>query len=133
MGRKDFYGSAAGGIRGKTDVIIDPVHRVGVEGYLQYTHFGQGSQQSAFVDTLDVVDVGAALYKHFCLGGRFCVTPLIGAHLALMSPAGENDGEGSQLFNYAAIGGRGEVALSYAFGRHYEHVFSLAGGVNVYS
>jgi hypothetical protein len=133
IGRKNVYGSAAGGARGKVDVLVDPVHRIGVEGYLGYTHFGQGSEQSVFVDTLDIVDIGLAAYKHFCLGGRFCVTPLIGAQLSLMSPAGQEDGTGSQLFNYSAAGGRGEVALSYAFGRRYEHVLSLTAGVNVYS
>lgn len=133
VGRKDFYGTAAVGFRVKADVLFDPVHRFGGEGYIQYNHLGQGSGQLNPVDTLDIVDIGGALYKHFCLGGRLCVTPLLGIHLSLMSPAGEQDAEGSQLFNYAAVGGRGEVALSYAFGRHYEHVFSIAGGANVYS
>jgi hypothetical protein len=136
IGQKDFYGTAAVGFRVKSDVLFDPIHRIGAEGYIQYNHLGQGSQQQqdgVLVDTLDVVDVGAALYKHFCLGGRLCVTPLLGLHLSLMSPAGQQDSEGSQLFNYAAVGGRGEIALSYAFGPRYEHVFSVAGGVNVYS
>lgn len=134
IGRKNYYGSAAVGFRLKADVLFDPIHRFGGEGYVQYNHLGQGSdQQAILVDTLDVIDIGGALYKHFCLGGRLCVTPLLGVHLSLMSPAGEQDAEGSQLFNYAAVGGRGEVALSYAFGRRYEHVFSLAAGANVYS
>jgi hypothetical protein len=133
IGQKNAYGSAAVGFRVKADVLFDPVHRLGAEGYLQYNHLGQGSNQTALVNTLDVVDIGGALYKHFCLGGRLCVTPLLGLHLALMSPAGEQDAEGSQLFNYAAVGGRGEVALSYAFGPRFEHVFSIAAGVNVYS
>src|ERR1700755_2587189 len=118
VGEKNAYGRAAGGFRLKSDVLFDPIHRVGAEGYIQYNHLGGGSPQaeSTGVSTLDIVDVGAALYKHFCLGGRLCVTPLIGAHLSLMSPADQQDAEGSQLFNYAAVGGRGGIALAYAFG-----------------
>jgi hypothetical protein len=37
------------------------------------------------------------------------------------------------VFNYAAVGARGEVDLSYAFGAHYEHVVALQAGVNIYS
>lgn len=135
IGHKDFYGNAAVGFRVKGDLLLDPIRRIGGELYLQYNHLSQGSNQApgVIVDTLDVVDTGLALYKHFCLGGRLCVTPLLGAHVAFMSPAGQQDAEGSQLFNYAALGGRGEVALSYAFGPRFEHVFSIAAGVNVYT
>lgn len=133
IGQKDAYGSAAVGFRLKTDYLFDPIRRIGGEGYLQYQHLDQGKNDSLLADTLDIIDVGVAAYKHFCLGGRLCVTPLIGVHLALMSPAGESDDTGSQLFNYAAVGGRAEVALSYAFGRRFEHVLSLTGGANFYS
>ena len=110
MGQDGYYGTAAVGFRLKSDYLFDPVHRFGTEGYIQYQHLGQGSKDSLDVNTLDVIDVGVALYKHLCLGNtpRLCITPLLGAHVALMSPAGETDGEGSQLFNYAAVGGRGE-------------------------
>jgi hypothetical protein len=64
---------------------------------------------------------------------RLCVTPLAGIHLSLMSPAGEEDGTGSQVFNYAGVGGRLEVALDFAFGQRYEHVLQLAAGANLYS
>jgi hypothetical protein len=135
VGQADYYGSAVGGFRIKGDYILDPRRRLGTQAYLTYSHLGAGSQDSAFVDTLDIVDFGLAGYKHLCLGrqSRACVTPLIGVNLSLMSPAGEMDGAGSQLFNYLAVGGRAEVALAYAFGRRFEHVLSISGGVNVYS
>ena len=135
IGQKDFYGSSAGGVRIKGDYLLNPAAKFGAEAYLQITHLNAGAMQSQDVSTLDVVDLGLALYKHFCPPGapRLCLTPLIGAHLSLMSPAGMTDGEGSQVFNYAAVGGRAEIAAAYAFGHRYEHVVSLMLGVNVYS
>ena len=135
VGQSDFYGSAVGGFRVKGDYIIDPRRRIGGELYLQYSHFGQGKNDDLFADTLDIVDFGLAGYKHLCLGAqsRLCFTPLVGVHLALMSPAGEMDDAGSQLFNYLGVGGRAEVALTYAFGTRFEHVLSIGGGANLYS
>jgi hypothetical protein len=135
IGQPDFYGSAVGGLRIKGDYLINPASRVGVQGYFQLTHLGAGNMDSAFVDTLDIFDVGVAGYKHLCLGStpRLCITPLVGVHLSLMSPAGEMDGTGSQVFNYAGVGARGEIALTYAFGRRFEHALSIMGGVNIYS
>jgi hypothetical protein len=135
IGQPDYYGSVVSGLRIKGDYLVNPAARVGVQGYLQVSHLGAGSMDSFLVDTLDIFDVGVAGYKHLCLGStpRLCVTPLIGVQLSLMSPAGEMDGTGSQVFNYAGVGARGEVALTYAFGRRFEHALSIMGGVNVYS
>src|SRR5262249_39477116 len=72
-------------------------------------------------------------YKHVCGVKRLCLTPLFGVQLAMMSPAHEGDGAGSQVFNYAAAGARVEAALSYALGRRMEHVISVALGANLYS
>ena len=96
-----------------------PAAKLGGQLYLQLTHFNAGaSQMSTDVSTLDVFDVGVALYKHLCPPGapRLCLTPLVGVHLSLMSPAGQMDSEGTQVFNYAAAGGRAELAAAYAFG-----------------
>jgi len=135
IGRADFYGTAFVGGRIKADVLVNPALRIGMEGYLQGSHLGAGSNDSPFVNSLDVFDIGVAGYKHFCPGAtpRFCVTPLLGVHLSLMSPAGEMDETGSQVFNYAGVGGRGEVSMDFAFGRRYEHVLSVMVGANVYS
>jgi hypothetical protein len=114
---------------------MDPVHRLGAQVYFQESHFGQGSSDMAGAETLDIFDIGLAAYKHVCLGStpRLCITPLLGVHLSLMSPANQTDDTGSQAFNYAAVGGRGEVSFAYAFGRRFEHVLSLAVGANAYS
>jgi len=135
IGQPDAYGTATGGFRIKGDYILDPAARLGAQAYLQFQHLGQGQNDTLSAQTLDIVDLGIAGYKHFCLGpqSRLCVTPLLGAQLALMSPAGQMDGTGSQLFNYLALGGRAEISLGYAFGPRFEHVLSLMGGVNAYS
>lgn len=135
IGVSDFYGSAAFGLRLKGDVMLDPVRRIGAQGYFQAQRFSQGREQEFGTWNLDVADVGLAVYKHFCLGGtpRACLTPLAGLHLAFMGPVDPMDPDGEQLFNYAAGGGRFELAFTYAFGRRYEHAFSLLGGANVYT
>jgi hypothetical protein len=137
VGQPDVYGTATAGFRLKGDYLFNPASRVGAQGYIQVNHLDRASDQmSTFgVSSLDIIDVGAALYKHVCLGGtpRLCITPLAGAHLSLMSPANESDGAGSQVFNYAAVGGRLELAATYAFGYRYEHALSIMAGVNIYS
>lgn len=136
IGQKDYYGSAMGGFRIKSDYLIDPVNRYGGQVYLQYLHLGQGSNDTVLAEQLDVIDVGVAGYKHLCLGGtpRACITPLVGVQLSLMSPEHDQDEfDGSQVFNYAGLGARGELAFTYAFGRRYEHALSIMGGINLYS
>jgi tetratricopeptide (TPR) repeat protein len=135
IGQADFYGSAAAGLRIKGDLMLDQVHRIGLQGYFQFQRFSQGRNQTFGAESLDVGDLGLALYKHFCLGGtpRACLTPLAGLQIALMGPVDDMDADGSQLFNYAAGGGRFELAFTYAFGRRYEHALSVLGGVNVYT
>lgn len=135
IGRADYYGSSAGGVRIKGDYLLNPATRVGAQAYLQITHFGQGQMDSLLADTLDIFDLGLAGYKHLCPRGapRLCLTPLVGVQLAMMSPANETDGYGSQVFNYAALGGRAELAAQFALGPRMEHVLSVMLGANVYS
>jgi len=135
VGQPDFYGTAASGFRIKGDYLLNPATRFGAQAYLQMTHFGQGEMDSAFADTLDIFDLGIAAYKHLCprSAQRLCLTPLAGAQLAMMSPANDTDGTGSQVFNYAALGGRVELGAHYAFGTRYEHVVGVTVGANVYS
>jgi hypothetical protein len=135
IGQADFYGSAMAGFRLKTDIMVDPAARIGIEGYLQLAHMSQGQNQMSLAETLDVGDLGLAGYKHICLGSTpaACFTPLAGISLALMGPADDTDGEGSQLFNYAGLGGRFELGFTYAFGHRYEHALTISGGLNVYT
>ncbi len=138
IGAKNFYGQIAGGFRIKGDYMLIPAAKLGGELYLQYQHLAASNQQvvqQGGAYDLDVIDVGVAAYKHLCLPSvqRLCLTPLVGAQLALLSPADSTDSTGSQVFNYAAIGGRAQITADIAFGRHYEHVFSAGLGVNVYS
>jgi tetratricopeptide (TPR) repeat protein len=133
IGQPNWYGQSAGGFRVKGDYMLLPQYKVGAQIYLAETHFASGSDPMHIGDSLDIVDFGAAGYKHVCAWGRLCLTPLAGAHLALMSPANAMDAAGSQVFNYAAVGIRLEAALSYALGSRLEHVISVSLGLNAYS
>lgn len=136
IGKKDAYGSAVGGFRIKGDYLLNSAARVGAQGYFTYSRFGKGDDQVAVMtDRLDVIDIGAALYKHLCPPSteRLCLTPLVGAHLALFSPNTVDELDGSRQFEYAAAGGRVELAAHIAFGTRLEHVLGVAVGANVYS
>jgi hypothetical protein len=135
IGQPKYYGSASTGLRLKGDYLLNPATRFGAQAYFQYTHLGQGEMDIANVDTLDIFDFGIAGYKHLCPRStqRLCLTPLAGVHLAMMSPAGEMNDLGEQVFNYAAFGGRLELGAHYAFGSRYEHVIGAMVGVNLYS
>jgi hypothetical protein len=135
IGQKDYYGSSGFGVRFHGDYLIRPESKIGVQTYLQITNFkASATQDPTLVQDLDVFDVGVAGYKHFCPGGgHFCFTPLVGVQLALLSPAGSMDSTGSKVFNYAAFGGRAELAASYAFGPRYENVISAMVGLNLYT
>lgn len=135
VGQPDAYASAGVGFRIKANYLLDQASRLGMQAYLQDSHLEPGNSDAALADSLDIIDLGLAGYKNVCLGStpRLCVTPLLGVHLSLMSPAGDMDGFGSQAFNYAAAGGRGEVSFEFAFGRRFEHVLAAMIGVNVYS
>lgn len=135
IGRDGYFGKAVFGLRFKGDYMVLPEQRIGAELYAQYTHFGEGStMQPQGFWTLDIIDFGIAGYKHICgPQARFCITPLVGVHLAMFSPAGDMDTSGSRVFNYASVGGRAELGLSYALGSRYEHVLGFALGANAYS
>ncbi|HWO22896.1 MAG TPA: hypothetical protein VNO30_29250 [Kofleriaceae bacterium] len=135
VGQPDYYGSASSGLRVKGDYLLNPATRFGAQAYFQLTHFGQGEMDIANVDTLDIFDFGIAGYKHLCPRStqRLCLTPLAGVHVAMMSPSGEMNGLGEQVFNYAAFGGRLELGAHYAFGSRFEHVLGVMVGVNLYS
>jgi len=134
IGQSGAFGQASGGFRLKGDYMVSPAAKFGLQGYFQVTHFGQGNMDALTTtsNTLDVLDIGLAAYKHIC-AKSLCLTPLAGIEYSLMSPANQNDGAGSQVFNYAAAGARVEVALSYAFGNHLEHVISAELGANFYT
>ena len=135
IGRSEFYGSAATGLRLKGDYLLNPATRFGAQAYLQITHFGPGDMDTRAVDSLDIFDFGIAGYKHLCprSAQRLCLTPLVGLQLAMMSPADDMNSAGEQVFNYAALGGRLELGAHYAFGSRFEHVLGVMVGVNLYT
>jgi hypothetical protein len=135
IGQSGRYGEAASGFRLKSDYMLNPASRIGGQGYLQYTHFSEGEDMTGSgAYTLDVIDLGVAAYKHLC--GRFsrgCLTPLAGVHFAMMSPQGETDAYGEQLFNYGGFGARLELGYQYALGSRFEHVLGVTASANVYT
>lgn len=136
MGRSGYYGKATGGIRFKGDYLLNPRQRIGAQGYFQLTHFGDGQDMtSRGAYSLDVFDLGIAGYKHLCgARSRLCLTPLVGAQLALMSPADQMDtSTGEQVFNYASLGARLEMGLHFMLGSRYEHVLGVVAGFNAYT
>lgn len=135
VGQKGAFGRSTGGLRVKADYMLNPQSRLGAQGYFQLTHFGKGDAMAGDANTLDVFDLGIAGYKHLCgPRSRLCLTPLVGLQLALMSPANQTEAStGEQVFNYASLGARLEVGLSYALGSRYEHVLGVAAGVNAYT
>ena len=136
IGRPDYYGSAAGGLRLKADYLVNPASRFGTEVYLQITHLSANAMQSAAaVDQLDIVDIGFAGYKHLCPRGwqRLCLTPLAGAQLALMGPGSQQTDPSSTTTQYAALGLRLQASADLALGPKYEHVLSAMFGINAYT
>lgn len=136
IGQAGYFGTSAGGLRVKGDYMLNPRQRIGAQAYFQLTQFGEGDDMvTTGAYTLGVFDLGIAGYKHLCgPRSRACITPLIGAQLALMSPANQTDvATGDTVFNYAALGARLEVGLSYALGSRYEHVIGAMLGLNAYT
>lgn len=136
IGQENVYGSTAFGFRLKGDYMIQPAQRIGAQAYLQYSKFTEGEEQAGLDPfTLDVMDLGIAGYKHLCPPSteRLCLTPLVGVQLAMYSPEGFEDFDGTRLFNYAALGGRAELGLELAFGTRMEHVLSVTLGANLYT
>ena len=134
VGQSNAFGNSAVGVRVKSDYLVNRPSRIGAQVYLQYTALGAGNDQMfSNVSNLDIVDIGAAAYKHVCLAsGHICITPLVGASVALMSP-NQTDGAGGTLYNYGALGLRGEISAAYAFGPRLENVIEVMGGFNAYS
>jgi hypothetical protein len=132
IGQPGYYGHGAGGFRIKSDYLLNPKMRVGTQGYFQISNYGSGEMTSN--DSLSIFDLGVAGYKHICgRYSRFCLTPLVGVQLALMSPANDTDSAGDTVFNYGALGARLEMAASLMLGGRYQHVVSGFIGLNAYT
>jgi hypothetical protein len=134
IGQEGVYGNTAFGFELHGNYLFNPAQRIGAQAYVQYAQFSQNEDGSGGNIGLTSVDLGVGLYKHLCPPGveRLCLTPMLGAQLALYSPEFDQfDGEAQ--FNYAAGGVRAELGLEYAFGTRMEHVLSLKIGANAYS
>jgi tetratricopeptide (TPR) repeat protein len=134
IGRDGAFGNAGFGIRLKGDYLLNRAARFGTQAFLQLTSFTKGEDQmNTDAASLAVMDLGMALYKHFCLGEALCLTPLAGVQLALMSPGDSDNSYGETVFNYTSLGARLEIGAHYAFGTRLEHVLGVGLGTNLYS
>lgn len=134
IGQENVYGNTAFGFELHGNYLFNPAQRIGAQVYVQLAEFSKNQDGTGGDIGLTSVDLGIGLYKHLCPRGteRLCLTPMVGAQLALYSPAFDQfDGEAQ--FNYAAAGVRVELGLEYAFGARMEHVLSLKMGANGYS
>ncbi len=134
IGQPDVYGNTAVGFELHGNYLFNPAQRIGAQTYIQYAQFTPNEDGTGGDISLTSVDLGIGLYKHLCPPSteRLCLTPMIGAQLALYSPEFDQfDGEAQ--FNYAAAGVRVELGLEYAFGARMEHVLSVKIGANGYS
>jgi hypothetical protein len=135
VGQNGVFGHAAGGFRVKGDYMLNPAQRIGAQGYFQLTTYNKGNSDTtdAMAGTLSIFDLGIAGYKHLCgATSRICLTPLIGAQLALLSP-NQTDASGGTVFNYAALGARAEMSLQFMLGSRYQHVLQGMFGLNAYT
>ncbi|HUS29918.1 MAG TPA: hypothetical protein VMZ53_15540 [Kofleriaceae bacterium] len=135
IGQPGYFGHAAGGFRLKSDYLLNPKMRLGTQGYFQISNYGNGDEMGAQgAYSLGIFDLGIAGYKHICgPHSRFCLTPLVGVQLALLSPANQTDSTGDTVFNYASLGARLEMAASLMLGSRYQHVISGIIGLNAYT
>lgn len=125
LGRGDNYESSGFHLKMFLNFLIAKQQRIGLQGYLNITHIGDGS----LGDPLEVIDLGGALFKHFPLGGdNFVFTPYGGIHLGLMRPA-DYVGEETAV----ALGLRADAQLAWLLGSYKEHQISASFGINLYS
>jgi len=141
---KASYANVAAGVRVAASYLIAPAQGIGGQLYVQLTHDGLEPQMS--LDSappillnvpIDVLDVGVAAFKHWCWqDGRTCITPLVGASLAMMNPE-LGFGFGSTLrptpFGYVGLGGRAEARASWAVGAGTSNQLSVGIGADIYS
>jgi hypothetical protein len=124
-GRGDNYEKSGLHLKLFLNLLVAPSQRIGLQGYLNITQIGDGS----LGDSLEIIDLGGALFKHFPLGsGDFVFTPYGGVHLGLIRPAGYVGEETA-----VALGIRVDAQLAWLLGRYKEHQLSASFGINGYS
>ena len=119
LGGKDTENYDTGGpaLRFHADFLLSKKSGLGGQGYLHINSINEGVQAAR----LQVFDAGGAIYKHFHTRGKLYITPLAGAHLAVMQPdSGTNS---SVVF---ALGFRGAIQAGLVFGRRDQYMFTVS-------
>ena len=125
FGPDEYYSNAVVGARAIVDYVISPARKFGAQFTLGVLNTAEDDDEGTA--GLNIVDIGAGVYKHFC-SGRTCLTPLLGASLGLMQP---HELEGSDAL--LAVGIRAEARVGFALGKRFEHLITVAAGLQGYT
>lgn len=123
LGNDDAYAPEGGSLRAYANFMFGGTF--GGQAYLDYaTLQGNGGDN----DPLQIFDVGAGVFTHYKLGGNFYLTPLVGAHIAMLQPDPENSTA------LVTLGGRAELGIDWLLGTRGEHVIHIKPvAFNVYA
>lgn len=124
LGAEGRYGGAGGILKLQASFMWLSEQRIGVQPYLHISQIGAESDTGA--ETLQIVDVGGAIFKHFPYRSMY-LTPLVGAHVSALQP-GLGIAE-----PVVKLGLRAEVGVAWLLGKSGNHVISVTPTLNVYS
>jgi hypothetical protein len=121
FGGADYFAKQAVGFRLVGDYLLSPRHGLGLQASIGYLH--NEDTQRFMDDTLDLIEIGVAGYKHLCTG-RLCITPLLGVQVGVFQPSRTSGTDG-----LLALGVRGAAQVGYALGNRKQHLlWAEAGG-----
>lgn len=116
VGGEQNYADGGVALRFHADFMLFKQLGLGVQGYLHINSIDEQVQATR----LQIYDVGGAVFKHFHLKGNLYVTPLIGVHLAIMSPR-----SGSSSSAVVGPGARFGVEGAWVFGHRRQYTFGV--------
>lgn len=126
LGDEALYGRGGANLKLHADFMWLSSLKLGVQGYINITQIGSEVMADEFKDSLEVVDFGAALYKHIPLR-QVLLTPLVGVQLSGLQP-------GDTFAEPVVKGGlRLEAAVSWILGASRTHVISVIPALTYYS
>ena len=125
IGDPDIHNGAGVAVTGYMNFMLLAMQRIGIQIYITYRDVGIEDEFST-ADDITILDLGGALYKHI-KRNRFYMTPLVGAHVAVMQREDSLDEEAA-----ASLGLRTDLSFSWLFGPGRRHVLSVTPGFNFY-
>jgi len=111
------YSDSGAAVRFHADFLLSKKRGLGAQGYLHVNSIKENIQ----TDRLQIFDAGGAVFKHFHARGNVHLTPLVGAHMAVMQP--DSTTSGSVVF---ALGFRAALQAGVVFGRRGQYMFTTS-------